>query len=119
MELTLNHIEPHDLKRLIRGELEETAAHQVLLHLETCEVCLQTADELWEQLPWGQAISPNQPDAQTAARLREKLSRQLSRSNLNGAVLRLGSKGFLGVVTAVLRPLLRFTAPTHKGDHRD
>lgn len=119
MERIQDHIEPHHLKRLVQGELAETAAHQVLLHLELCEVCLQQADELWAQLPWSQTTSASQMDIETSARLRKKLSRRVSRSNLNGAVLRLGSKGFLGVVTAVLRPLMRFTSPTRKGDRRD
>ncbi len=101
------HISQERLEQFVTGLLSEAEAEDVMSHLAECEQCLSLTDTLWTSQPVGRTLSESVDlDVTTAERLERRLVSRIHRSNLSGAVVRLGTQGFMSVALGLLRPLI-------------
>lgn len=110
------HVDSNTLKRFVAGRLEEAEAEHIVVHLSECDRCLALADELWSTQPAGTAVvPPPDPDPDVAQRIERKITKRIHFSNLSGEIIRLGTRGFIDVALAIVRPLIHTRVPQKGG----
>lgn len=109
-----NHIDKRTLERYVAGQLSAAASEIVILHLETCDACIDYVETLWAATDIKVAIPSESegPDIDKTNELERRLIGQVHRSNLGGTLVQIGLGGFLDVFLALLRPLMG--VPTKK-----
>ena len=94
------------IPEMVEGRLEPDRAEQLLDHIAGCELCLETADELWagrSELALLMQIQDEIPDP-SEAELR--LMKQVARSDLGGESILLITQGFFKALLALLEPFM-------------
>ena len=105
------------LQQFVAGELDEAQTEAVLARLAEDEASLEKVDALWQEESLATAVFTIPPlEPERARRLRQRLVRQIHRSNLSANVIRMGTQGFGSVAMSLLRPLL--DAPNREQRHR-
>ena len=105
------------LQQFVAGELDEAQNEAVLTRLAEDEASLEKVDALWQAQSPGTAVFTIPPlEPERAQRLRQRLVRQIHRSNLGATVFKMGTQGFGSVAVSLLRPLLN--TPTREQRHR-
>ncbi len=105
------------LKQFVAGELDEAQTEAVLTRLAEDEASLEKVDALWQKQAAATAVFTIPTlEPERAQRLRQRLLRQIHRSNLGANVIKLGTQGFGSVAVSLLRPLLN--TPTREHRHR-
>ena len=99
------------LEQFVAGTLNHEETEFILIHLETCDHCLQITEQYWEATSWQESLaSATRSDAaleeERARRIEQRVINQIHRADIAGRALWLGTQGFVQVSFALLRPLL-------------
>lgn len=105
------------LQQFVAGELDEAQTEEILSRLADDEASLEKVDALWQEQSLATAVFTIPPlETARAQRLRQRLVRQIHRSNLSANVIKMGTQGFGSVAMSLLRPLL--SSPHREQRHR-
>lgn len=95
-----------EIRSLVAGSLDPSAAEALLEHIAGCERCLAEADGRWAQSPALRAFPNLEADRQ--ASVERSLMARIGRSDLSGQSLLLATLGLLKVVLGLLEPVFSF-----------
>jgi hypothetical protein len=107
------------LRKFAAGELNDAENEAVLSRLAEDEASLEFVDALWHEQTSPTAV-PQLPNLkpEKAQQMRQRLLRQLHRTDLSLNVVKMGTQGFGSVAVSLLRPLLDSKNRAHRNRRR-
>ncbi|MGB0387853.1 MAG: zf-HC2 domain-containing protein [Ardenticatenaceae bacterium] len=119
--MTNNAPHPYRLRAFADGELNNTEEAIVSKHVSECDACFAYVEEVWNR----SEFTLNNPDikelmnvpelsAETVQKLEQQLFGSLHRSSLGANTILLGTKGFVEVFFAILKPLFGMGQNSHR-----
>jgi len=107
---------PESLEDFVAGRKNDEENARILEHLAECEHCAAEVEALWTESPVNYIlpeITEAAPGAMTE--LEESLFRRIHRSDLGGQVIKLGTQGFVNLISALLGPIVKKRRPSKQG----